>query len=400
MSKHLLIAGTGRAGTSFLVRYLTHLGLETTISRSGAAAQWDTQANAGFENIPLPNSDDLPYVIKSPWTYQFIQELLANQAMEFDAILIPMRDLTEAAASRCIIELQEMHRTLPWMAQQGHTWENIGHTPGGVVYSANPVDQARLLAVGFHQLLQEVVKADIPIVLLSFPRFIEEPEYLYRKLAPVFPQPISLDLARQAHGETADPGMVRVGRELQTSTNRPNQGFSLNGPSHEQLDRAALRRALTAVRQDLADARAQLTAAVSAEQMAQKDSDSLRHDLQQTQQAVTSAMMERDTALQEAAVQQDTAQSLRQTAQALAQDRDRREIDSKQTADALVSVTEQKDLAHEALCTAKAIAAEQRQQLDSMQQATTWRMALLLQHAAKRTPAATAVGRWLLRHRQ
>ena len=28
--KHLVIAGTGRAGTSFLVRYLTELGLDLT----------------------------------------------------------------------------------------------------------------------------------------------------------------------------------------------------------------------------------------------------------------------------------------------------------------------------------------------------------------------------------
>jgi hypothetical protein len=32
--RHLLIAGTGRAGTSFLVRYLSALGLETEIDRS------------------------------------------------------------------------------------------------------------------------------------------------------------------------------------------------------------------------------------------------------------------------------------------------------------------------------------------------------------------------------
>ena len=33
--RHLIIAGTGRAGTSFLVRYLTELGLDTTLARQG-----------------------------------------------------------------------------------------------------------------------------------------------------------------------------------------------------------------------------------------------------------------------------------------------------------------------------------------------------------------------------
>ena len=31
--RHLLIAGTGRAGTSFLVRYLAELGLDTHLGR-------------------------------------------------------------------------------------------------------------------------------------------------------------------------------------------------------------------------------------------------------------------------------------------------------------------------------------------------------------------------------
>ena len=51
--RHLIIAGTGRAGTSFLVRYLTELGLDTIPTREGEAAWWDVEANAGLETIGL-----------------------------------------------------------------------------------------------------------------------------------------------------------------------------------------------------------------------------------------------------------------------------------------------------------------------------------------------------------
>jgi hypothetical protein len=51
---HLFIAGTGRTGTSFLVRYLSELGLDTHISRHGCA-HWDSNANAGLEDAPLAN---------------------------------------------------------------------------------------------------------------------------------------------------------------------------------------------------------------------------------------------------------------------------------------------------------------------------------------------------------
>jgi len=38
LQRHLVISGTGRAGTSFLVRWLTEMGLDTHLSRRGADA--------------------------------------------------------------------------------------------------------------------------------------------------------------------------------------------------------------------------------------------------------------------------------------------------------------------------------------------------------------------------
>ena len=127
MSRHLLIAGTGRAGTSFLVRYLTQLGLDTHLSRFGSSAAWDDRANAGLENVPLGREEDLPYVIKSPFTYQLIHDMLARKTYEFDAVVIPMRDLVEAAASRSIVEMQAMHRSAPWMTD---TSSDCAHASG------------------------------------------------------------------------------------------------------------------------------------------------------------------------------------------------------------------------------------------------------------------------------
>ena len=76
---HLFIAGTGRAGTSFLVRFLNEVGLDTTLGRLGEQAFWDENANAGLEDTPLSRDrEKLPYVIKSPWLYQCIDTLLAT----------------------------------------------------------------------------------------------------------------------------------------------------------------------------------------------------------------------------------------------------------------------------------------------------------------------------------
>src|SRR5437764_6888272 len=108
---HLLIAGTGRAATSLLVKILGACGLETVLSRS-CGPLWHEAANAGLESMPFADGN-LPYVIKSPWSYQFLDELLYRKDVKIDGLVVPIRDLREAAASRIIIELQNMHRISP-----------------------------------------------------------------------------------------------------------------------------------------------------------------------------------------------------------------------------------------------------------------------------------------------
>ncbi len=294
MSRHLLIAGTGRAGTSFLVRYLAALGLETHLSRAGAGALWDTVANAGYEDTPLPGADDLPYVIKSPWTFQVIHEALRSGKLQFDAVVIPMRDLTEAACSRGIIEMQAMHRTLPWMADLEQTWDHFGHTPGGTVFSLSPVDQARLLAVGFHQLLEHLVRAEIPVVFLSFPRLIDDAPYLYCKLAPVLPRPVDIATALAAHASLADPAKVRVGAEICPAAPEPAPGLVLEGPAPGRLERAALTRLLAELRGELEAVRQELTGANAMIQQTRAVAAIEADNRRAAEQALVSMTIERD----------------------------------------------------------------------------------------------------------
>jgi hypothetical protein len=109
MQHHRLITGTGRAGTSLLVRVLDACGFEIEISRHHDSVFWDEKANAGIESIPVVG-DDHPYVVKSPFSYQFIRELLARPDIKLDGVLLPVRELTEAVASRVILDLATGHR--------------------------------------------------------------------------------------------------------------------------------------------------------------------------------------------------------------------------------------------------------------------------------------------------
>ncbi len=211
-SHHLLIAGTGRAGTSFLVRWLAAAGLRTHLA-THETPMWDETANAGLEDMPVvADWQDAPYVVKSPWLVEVIDDVLANPLIVLDGVIVPVRDLEEAAASRIVQERQTAHRRHPWMSSLTRGFEQWGTTPGGVVYSLDPVDQARLLAVSFHRLVQRLVKADIPVVLLDFPRLALDADYLFDKLRRFVPA--TLEEGRAAHAEIADPDKIRVGREL------------------------------------------------------------------------------------------------------------------------------------------------------------------------------------------
>jgi hypothetical protein len=255
--RHLLIAGTGRAGTSFLVRFLTGLGLETHISRLGESA-WDEAAQAGFEDLPLSAlSSDLPHVMKQPWSFLLIDQILVDPEIELEAVVIPMRGLVESATSRMVVEIRAMHERAPWMAKLQNTFDNWGQTPGGVIFSLNPIDQSRLLAVGFHRLLEQLVRSDVPIIFLSFPKLIQDADYLFRKLRSVLPAEITLERAQQIHAKIADLKKVRVEGELLAENNQ--MARSANGtdvPSFEKLDNIALRRELHHIRVRLALAEA------------------------------------------------------------------------------------------------------------------------------------------------
>jgi hypothetical protein len=263
---HLMIAGTGRAGTSLLVRFLAAMGLETQLAKSGEA-QWNDEANAGLEDIPLHAAcADLPYVIKTPFLSEIIDDVLRDPAIILDAVIIPVRGLVEAAASRTVVELQAVHQSEPWMVALDHMVESWGVTPGGVVYSLNPLDQGRLLAVGFHLLVERLTRADIPMIFLDFPRLAEDPAYLFAKLQNLLPPGATGEQAASAHARIADAAMIRIGGEISSPPAGDAGSVRHTGPAYPDRDRLDL----IAVRRELRRLRAQAGASHAAPQREQE----------------------------------------------------------------------------------------------------------------------------------
>ena len=213
--KHIIIGGTGRAGTSFLVQFLAELGMDTHLARN-VTPFWDEDANAGLEDNPISgNPDTLPHVIKSPRLFEYVDQLVARDDIEIECVILPLRDLMKASSSRVIAEMRARYKNAPSLAEFDGNWETWAMTPGGLLFSLNPLDEARILAVGFHQVVERLTAADIPIVFLAFPRFAEDWEYLYQKLKLYLPAQAGPDKARNVHGRIADSTKIRVEKELQ-----------------------------------------------------------------------------------------------------------------------------------------------------------------------------------------
>jgi hypothetical protein len=66
--RHVIISGTGRAGTTFLVQLLTELGLDTGLTDSHTDIF--ENCNAGMEkDLREP---DAPYIVKSPFLCDYL----------------------------------------------------------------------------------------------------------------------------------------------------------------------------------------------------------------------------------------------------------------------------------------------------------------------------------------
>ena len=91
----IVITGTGRSGTTLLVQILTDLGFDTGFS---SEAPIDEATHAGLETrLDSPNA---PRIVKNPNLSRRLDEILTAGTATVEHVIIPMRDLDVAAASR------------------------------------------------------------------------------------------------------------------------------------------------------------------------------------------------------------------------------------------------------------------------------------------------------------
>lgn len=198
MRSHCIITGTGRAGTSFLMTLLTELGLDTGFTAE--TIKLDPVAKAGLEIDIL--SEDAPYIVKSPWLCDNIDQVV--KIRKIDHAIIPLRNLDAVAGSRA-----RVHKTYGFIGK-------FFTVPGGLVHTFSPVRQKDILALQFTHLVQTLVEHEIPITFLYFPRLAEDPKYLYRNTKFIL-EGITYEKFLTAFNRTVKPEWIHTFDTLDTA---------------------------------------------------------------------------------------------------------------------------------------------------------------------------------------
>jgi hypothetical protein len=107
-----------------------------------------------------------------------------------------MRDLYSAAESRRAV------------ARTGH-FKFLTPLRRGLVRIRRPEDQEAVLAMHLYKLIYTLVQRDIPMTMLLFPRFAQDPPYLYAKLSFMLPG-ISFEVFENAFKAVCRPDLIHT----------------------------------------------------------------------------------------------------------------------------------------------------------------------------------------------
>jgi len=205
--KHIVITGTGRSGTTFLVELLTHMGIETGFNGKDLEGLKDRISHGGLE-LDI-RSEDAPYVVKSPWFCDYAAEVLNRDDIIVEHVFIPIRDLSAAAESRRLVS-KEHSTDLPLLKRlKLKSTMKSRPAAGGLWYTASirKGKQEEVLMNQIYKLLFALSESRVPVTLLHYPKLVKDSTYLYDKLKPVLGA-ISYDEFRKVYQETVRPDLV------------------------------------------------------------------------------------------------------------------------------------------------------------------------------------------------
>ena len=176
------MTGPGRSGTSFIMQLLTRMGEDTGFEPYNepfaadirAGCEWDApdEATTTKEQY-IKIMESAPRILKSPRWGLYLKAIMEKATLKVDHVIIPLRDLDVSARSRLSVNLD-------WTLSE--EYQNDLADEG----DARVAVQERVLAIALGRTIEACYLFKIPCTIMEFPLFVEDVDYCYRKLDPIF----------------------------------------------------------------------------------------------------------------------------------------------------------------------------------------------------------------------
>jgi hypothetical protein len=152
----ILITGTGRSGTTFLIKLFSFLNFNTGFNRDNYKDSIHYNCNSGMERHYHENY----YILKNPIFMSSIKDILENDAIKIKTVIIPIRDFKISALSRL----------------------NHNFNPGGLWNAVDELSQIQYYKDILSNYIYFMTKYDINTIFIDFDKMISDKKYLFNKI--------------------------------------------------------------------------------------------------------------------------------------------------------------------------------------------------------------------------
>jgi hypothetical protein len=153
----ILITGTGRCGTTFLIKLFSFLDFNTGYNRNNYKLSIYSNCNSGMERCYKDNYD----VLKNPKFIKDIEKILEDTSITITNVIIPIRNLSMSAKSRV---------------------KNGPLNAGGLWDATDELSQINFYQNILSNYLVISTKYDINTIFIDFDKMINDKTYLFNKL--------------------------------------------------------------------------------------------------------------------------------------------------------------------------------------------------------------------------
>ena len=163
----IFITGTGRCGTTFLIKLFSFLDFDTGFNKNNYKVHISDNCNSGMER----QYDENYYLLKNPTFISDIENILEDKSIIIKTVIIPIRDLEISAKSR---------------TKHGDLW-------GGLWNATDEISQINYYKDILTNYLCFMTKYDINTIFIDFDKMINDKKYLYTKLKIILDEKKNID---------------------------------------------------------------------------------------------------------------------------------------------------------------------------------------------------------------